>query len=111
MVRGRRWAWYENWFVVQEDAWERHSRLMAKLHESELIISRSIGGGELPPDAFKDADHFNDWLRVAGVIMPEHERHALEQEQIAEQRLAKAAALERQAKEAAISDVCRNDNL
>ena len=98
---GKRWAEYETFLLYQEDAWERHSRLMAKLHEGTLVISHSLAGGEIREDAFKEPDHFNDWLRVPGATMPDDERHALEQEVIAEQKAKKAAAIESLAKKQA----------
>jgi hypothetical protein len=102
MVQGKRHAAHQAYLMAEEDDWERHSRLMAKLHEGHLIISHSLAGGEqLKEDAFKEPDHFNDWLRAPGVIMPEHERHALEQEVLAEQKAKKAAALEALAKKEA----------
>jgi hypothetical protein len=100
-VRGKRRAELETFYAYQEDAWERHSRIMAKLHEQTVIVSTRISGGEIRDNAFKEDDHYNDWLRMPGVAMPDDERHALEQEVIAEQKVKKAAALEALAKKQA----------
>lgn len=86
MVRGRRRAWWDEFLLIQEDAWERISRLLSLINNTSLIIAHSLGGGEIDKSLFKEPDDMNDWLAVPGVETPDEEKLRQENEIIAERR-------------------------